>query len=170
MAHLEVVMPVQTEHRFPLDLSVLDAAGSRVTLADLRGQARAVAVYFMRTGTCPVCIQHARARPGWTYPPTACNRWWWYPDRRRTPPGSDASSATGSPSYPPLAPRRTWRLDCTGPCSFNAVASCSSTRPASCDAGWRPPCPPAASTAQRCRPRRSEERRVGEEGRSRWAP
>ena len=54
-------MPVQTEHRFPLDLSVLDAAGSRVTLADLRGQARAVAVYFMRTGTCPVCIQHARA-------------------------------------------------------------------------------------------------------------
>lgn len=53
-------MPVQTEHRFPLDLSVLDVAGSRVTLADLRGQARAVAVYFMRTGTCPVCIHHAR--------------------------------------------------------------------------------------------------------------
>jgi peroxiredoxin len=61
MAYLEVVMPVQTEHRFPHDLSVLDAAGSRVTLADLRGQARAVAVYLMRTGTCPVCIQHARA-------------------------------------------------------------------------------------------------------------
>jgi hypothetical protein len=56
-------MPVQTEHRFPLDLSVLDAAGSRVTLADLRGQARAVAVYFMRTGTCPVCIP-PRPRPG----------------------------------------------------------------------------------------------------------
>src|SRR6516165_1499671 len=54
-------MPVQTEHRFPLDLNVLDAADSRVTLADLRGQARAVAAYFMRTGTCPVCIQHARA-------------------------------------------------------------------------------------------------------------
>ena len=54
-------MPVQTEHRFPLDLSVLDAAGSRVTLAGLRGQARAVAVSFMRTGTCPACIQHARA-------------------------------------------------------------------------------------------------------------
>jgi hypothetical protein len=61
MAHLEIIMPVQTEHRFPLDLSVLDAAGSRVTLADLRGQARAVAAYLMRTGTCPVCIQHARA-------------------------------------------------------------------------------------------------------------
>ena len=54
-------MPVQTEHRFPLDLSVLDAAGSRVTQAGLRGQARAVAEYLMRTGTCPVCIQHARA-------------------------------------------------------------------------------------------------------------
>ena len=27
-------MPVQTEHRFPLNLSVRDAAGSRVTLAD----------------------------------------------------------------------------------------------------------------------------------------
>ena len=88
-------MPVQTEHRFPLDLSVLDAAASRVTLADLRGQARAVAAYFMRT----------------------------------------------------------WPRDCTGPCSFNTVASCSSTRPASCDTGWRPPRPPAASTAQRCRPR-----------------
>ena len=54
-------MSVQTEHRFPSDLSVLDAAGSRVTLADLRGPARAVALYFMRTGTCPPCIYHARA-------------------------------------------------------------------------------------------------------------
>ena len=36
-------MPVQTEHRFPLDLSVLDAAGSRVTLAGLRGQAHLAA-------------------------------------------------------------------------------------------------------------------------------
>ncbi len=43
-------MPAQTGHRFPLGLSVLDAAGGRVTLADPRGQARAVAVYFMRTG------------------------------------------------------------------------------------------------------------------------
>ena len=85
-------MPVQTEHRFPLDLSVLDAAGSRVTLADLRGQARAVAVYFMRTDTCPVCIQHTRALARLD-PPTACSRWWWWcPDRRRTPPGSGASS------------------------------------------------------------------------------
>src|SRR5215472_18715834 len=98
MAHLEGVMPVQTEHRFPLDLSVLDAAGSRVTPAGLRGQARAVAVYFMRTGTCPVCIHHAPtlARLG-TYPPTTCSRSWWYPARRRTPPGSGASSATESP-------------------------------------------------------------------------
>jgi len=54
-------MPVRTGHRFPPGLSVLDAAGSRATLAGLRGQARAVAVYFIRTGTCPVCIQHARA-------------------------------------------------------------------------------------------------------------
>jgi len=29
-------MAIQTEHRFPLDLSVLDGAGSRVTLAELR--------------------------------------------------------------------------------------------------------------------------------------
>ena len=146
-------MPVQTEHRFPLDLSVLDAAGSRVTLADLRGQARAVAAYFMRTGTCPVCIQHARALARLNLPtrgvqpvvavhgsPTHAAR-------------VRASSATGSPSCPPLAPRRTWRLDRTGPCSFNTVASCSSTRPASCDTGRRPACPPAASTAQRRRPR-----------------
>jgi len=146
-------MPVQTEHLFPLDLSVLDAAGSRVTLADLRGQAQAVAAYLVRTGTCPVCIHHARALARRTYPPTARSRSWWYPARRRPPPGSDASSATGSPSRPPLAPRRTWRRDCTGPRSFDRVASCSSTRPASCDTGRRPPCPPAASTAQRCRPR-----------------
>src|SRR5215831_16460984 len=69
MAHLEVVMPVQTEHRSPLDPSVLDPAGSRVTLTDLRGQARAVAVYVMRTGTRPVRIQHARA-PARPDPPT----------------------------------------------------------------------------------------------------
>ena len=140
-------MPVQTEHRFPLDLSVLDAAGSRVTLADLRGQARAVAAYFMRTGTCRSASSTPAPWPGWTYPPAACSRRWRYPARRRTPPGSGASSATGSPSCPPLAPRRTWRLDCAGPCSFNTAASCSSTRPASCDTGRRPPCPPAASTA-----------------------
>ena len=42
-------MPLQTEHRFPLDPSVLDAAGSRVTPAGLRGQPRAV------------CIRRARA-------------------------------------------------------------------------------------------------------------
>src|SRR5215472_2664946 len=62
-------MPVQTEHRFPLDLSILDAAGNRVTLADLRGRARAVAVYFMRTGTCPV--QPVVVVPG---PPTHAAR------------------------------------------------------------------------------------------------
>ena len=54
-------MPVPAGHRFPPGLSVRDAAGSRVALAGLRGQARAVAVSFMRTGTCPACIQHARA-------------------------------------------------------------------------------------------------------------
>jgi hypothetical protein len=61
-------MSVQTEHRFPSDLSVLDAAGSRVTLADLRGHARAVALYFMRTGTCPPCVHHARALAGLNLP------------------------------------------------------------------------------------------------------
>ena len=75
-------------------------------------------MYFMRAGTCPVCIQHARALARLDAP-TACSRRRWYPDRRRTPPGSDASSATGSPSGPPPAPRRTWRLDRTGPCSVN---------------------------------------------------
>jgi hypothetical protein len=144
-------MPVQTEHRFPLDLSVLDAAGSRVTPADPRGQARAVAVYFMRTGTCPVCIQHARALARLDLPTRGVQPVVVVPGH--TPPRSDASSAPGSQSCPPLAPRRTWRRVCTGPCSCNTVASCSSTRPASCDTGWRPSCPPAASTAQRCRPR-----------------
>jgi hypothetical protein len=118
-------MPVQTEHRFHLDLNVLDAAGSRVTPADLRGQAQAVAVYFMRTGTCPVCIP-PRPHPGPagpTRPRRAAGRGGTRPaDARR--PGPGASSATGSPSCPATAPRRTWPRDCTGPCSFNTVASC----------------------------------------------
>lgn len=54
-------MTVETDHRFPLDLTVLDGDGSQVTVADLRGPARAVVLYFMRTGTCPVCLHHARA-------------------------------------------------------------------------------------------------------------
>lgn len=54
-------MSVETDQRFPLDLTVLDGDGSPVTVADLRGDARAVAMYFMRTGTCPVCLHHARA-------------------------------------------------------------------------------------------------------------
>jgi peroxiredoxin len=57
-------MPVETDQRFPLDLTVLAGDGSRVTVADLRDQARAVAMYFMRTGTCPVCLHHARAFAG----------------------------------------------------------------------------------------------------------
>jgi peroxiredoxin len=54
-------MTVETDRRFPLDLTVLASDGSQVTVADLRGEARAVAMYFMRTGTCPVCLHHARA-------------------------------------------------------------------------------------------------------------
>jgi peroxiredoxin len=120
MAHLEVVMPVQTEHRFPLDLSVLDAAGSRVTLADLRGQARAVAVYFMRTGTCPVCIQHARALA------------------RLDLPTHGVQPVVVVPGSPTHAAR---------------VRRILGDRVTVVSSAWRPPCPPAASTAQRCRPR-----------------
>ena len=145
-------MPVQTEHRFPLDPSVLDAAGSRVTLADLRGQARAAAVSFMRTGTCPVCIYHARTLARLDLPtydvqpvvvvpgPPA------HAARVRRIPGDRVTVVSSAGAQAHLA------ADCTGPCSFNTVASCSSTRPASGDTGRRPPCPPAASTAQCCRP------------------
>ena len=146
-------MPVQTEHRFPLDLSVPDAAGSRVTLAGLRGQARAVAVSFTRTGTCPVRIQHARALarpdlpthggqpvavvPG---PPAHAAR-----VRRILGDRGTVVSSAGAQAHTAAGLHRTLLL--------HTVASCSPTRPASCDTGWRPPCPPAASTAQRCRPR-----------------
>ena len=61
-------MSVQTKHRFLSNLSVLDAPGSPVTPADLGGPARAVALYFMRTATCPVCIHHARALGGLNLP------------------------------------------------------------------------------------------------------
>ena len=146
-------MPAQTEHRFPPGPTVPGAAGSRVTQAGLRGQARAAAVSVMRTGTCPAGIRHARTPARRTCPPTTRSRPRWYPARRRTPPGSGASPATGSPSCPPPAPRRTRRPGGTGPCSFTTAASCSPARPASRDTGRRPPCPPAAPAAQRRRPR-----------------
>ena len=146
-------MPVQTGHRFPPDLSVLDAAGSRVTLAGLRGQARAVAVYLMRTGTCPVCIQHARApaRPDpparGVQPVAAVPRSPAHAARVRRIPGDRVTvvSSAGAQAHPAAGLHRTLLL--------HTVASCSPARPASCDTGWRPPCPPAASTARRCRPR-----------------
>jgi hypothetical protein len=53
-------MIVRTDQHFPLELTMLTGDGDQVTAADLRGDARAVAMYFMRTGTCPVCLHHAR--------------------------------------------------------------------------------------------------------------
>jgi peroxiredoxin len=146
-------MSVQTEHRFPSDLSVLDAAGSRVTLADLRGHARAVALYFMRTGTCPPCIHHVRAlatlnlsghgvQPVVVVPGSSAHA---VRVRRIV---DDRVTVVSSPSAEAHRPR-----DCTGPCSFSTAASCSSTRPGSCGTGGRPRCPPAASMARRCRRR-----------------
>src|SRR5215468_2686451 len=70
----------------------LHAAGSRATLAGRRGQARAVAVCFMRAGTCPVRIQHARApaRPG---PPAHAARVRRIPGDRVTVVSSDGAQA-----------------------------------------------------------------------------
>ena len=145
-------MPVQTEHRFPLDLSVLDAAGSRVTLADLRGQARAVAAYFMRTGTCPVCSQHARALARLNLPTR----------------GVQPVVVPGSPTHAARVGRilgdRVTVVSCAG-AQAHLAAGLHRTLllqhsgimladwPASCGTGRRPPFPPAASTARRCRPR-----------------
>src|SRR5262249_58692544 len=110
------------------DVGVADAAGSGVTLAGLRGRARAVAVYFMRTGTCPVCIQHARALARLDLPAHGVQPVVVVPGPPAHAARSGASPATGSPSCPPAAPGRTWPRDCTGPCSLNTVASCSPTR------------------------------------------
>ena len=90
-------MSVHTEHRFPSDLSVVNAAGIRVTLPDLRGHARAMALYFMRTGTCPPCIYHARALARLDLPSRGVHAVVVVPGRRRTPSGSGASLATESP-------------------------------------------------------------------------
>ncbi|MDG6105108.1 redoxin domain-containing protein [Dactylosporangium aurantiacum] len=38
-----------------------DATGAEVTVAQLRGGARGVVLYFMRAASCPVCLRHARA-------------------------------------------------------------------------------------------------------------
>ena len=115
-------MPVQAEHRFPLDLSVLDAAGSRATLAGPRGQARAVAVSFLRTGTCPVRIQHARApaRPDppahGVQPVAAVPRSPAHAARVRRIPGDRVTvvSSAGAQAHPAAGPHRTLILQHSG--------------------------------------------------------
>ena len=122
-------------------------------MAGLRGQARAVAVYFMRTGTCPVCIHHARtwARldlpthdvqpvvvvPG---PPTHAAR-----IRRILGDRVTVMSSAGVQAHLAAGLRRTLLLQHSG---VMLAGSAGVVRYRLATA-----CPPAASTARRCRPR-----------------
>ncbi|MFL6074127.1 MAG: peroxiredoxin family protein [Mycobacteriales bacterium] len=54
-------MSAETDQHLSLDLTVLDTSGTPVTLAALLGGAKALALYFMRTPTCPMCLRHVRA-------------------------------------------------------------------------------------------------------------
>ena len=145
-------MPVRTGHRFPPGLSVLDAAGSRATLAGLRGQARAVAVSFMRTGTCPACIQHVRALARLDLPTRGV--------QPVVVPGSPTHAArvgrilgvrvtvvycAGAQAHLAAGLHRTLLLQHGG---VMLAGSAGVVRYRLATA-----CPPAASTAQRCRPR-----------------
>ena len=38
-----------------------DASGAEVTVADLRGGSRGVALFFMRAANCMICVRHVRA-------------------------------------------------------------------------------------------------------------
>ncbi|GAB3847001.1 redoxin domain-containing protein [Dactylosporangium cerinum] len=49
-------MPVETER-----IVFADATGAVVTMDDLRGGARGVALFFMRAANCAICVRHARA-------------------------------------------------------------------------------------------------------------
>jgi peroxiredoxin len=57
-------MAVDVNHAFPATLSFLADPDRRVTLAELRGADRAVALFFMRASNCPMCIRHAKHLAG----------------------------------------------------------------------------------------------------------
>jgi peroxiredoxin len=60
---LEVAM-IETDRSLPAQLGFTDAAGSAVSVPELRGGARAVVLFFMRTATCLVCLRHVRSLAG----------------------------------------------------------------------------------------------------------
>ena len=122
-------------------------------MAGLRGQARAVAVYFMRTGTCPVCIQHARALARLDLPtpgvqpvvvvpgsPTHAAR-----VRRILGDQVTVVSSEGAQAHLAAGLHRTLLLQHSG---VMLAGSAGVVRYRLATA-----CPPAASTARRCRPR-----------------
>jgi peroxiredoxin len=53
-----------TNQKLPAQLGLHDAAGSPVSVPELRGDARAVALFFMRAAGCAICLRHARSLAG----------------------------------------------------------------------------------------------------------
>ena len=121
-------------------------------MAGLRGQARAVAVSFMRTGTCPACIQHARALARLDLPtrgvqpvvvpgsPTHAARVGRILGDRVT-----VVSSAGAQAHLAAGLHRTLLLQHSG---IMLVGAAGVVRYRLATA-----CPPAASTARRCSPR-----------------
>lgn len=57
-------MTIDVDRAFPTTLSFVASPDRRVTLAELRGTDRAVALFFMRASNCPMCVRHAKHLAG----------------------------------------------------------------------------------------------------------
>ena len=146
-------MPVQTEHRFPLNLSVRDAAGSRVTLADCAARHGR----WPCTSCAPAPARSASSTPapwpGWTYPPAASSQLVVVPGspthaarvRRILGDRVTVVSSAGAQAHLAAGLHRTLLLQHSGIMLVGAVGVVRYRLATAC--------PPAASTARRCRPR-----------------
>jgi peroxiredoxin len=57
-------MIVEMDQKLPVQLGLTDATGSPVSVADLRGEGRAVVLFLMRAATCAICVRHVRTLAG----------------------------------------------------------------------------------------------------------
>ncbi len=57
-------MTVDVDRTFPTNLRFVADTDRRVTLADLRGKDKAVALFFMRAASCAICMRHVKELAG----------------------------------------------------------------------------------------------------------
>jgi peroxiredoxin len=55
---------IETDGKLPVQLGLIDAGGRPVSVPELRGDARAAVLFFMRAATCAICVRHVRSLAG----------------------------------------------------------------------------------------------------------